>query len=104
MVKGKSKEREKKDNGSRQTTLFGLPPVAPPEKKNIAGKKKKGESQESQTTATEKSQADETQTETQDTDVTMTEGDTEVDGEPTQLVDDDAPPVSVAYMRLDGLN
>lgn len=99
-VKGKAKEKEKKDNSSRQTTLFGLPPVAPLEKKSATGKKKKGESQETQETATEKSQTDESQAETQNTDVTMAEGDTQVDEEPTQVVDDDAPPVSIVRIKF----
>ncbi|EIW62718.1 uncharacterized protein TRAVEDRAFT_112621 [Trametes versicolor FP-101664 SS1] len=86
--KAKPKEKEKKEVG-RQTTLFGLPPAQPAEKKTAVRKKKAGTpaGEESQDTASRMK----TQTDTQ-TDIPMEEsqaeteggGDTQVD-EPSQV-------------------
>ncbi|CAL1707133.1 unnamed protein product [Somion occarium] len=76
-AKGKSKD--KKETG-RQTTLFGLPAVPPPEKKAPGRKKKANVAEESQSQSqrgsaepTAKPAEEKTSAESQDTDVTMLE-------------------------------
>lgn len=60
-----AKGKAKKETGGKQTTLFGLPPGAPPEKKS-AGRKKKAA--DSQATAIDSQQ---TEADSQDADVVM---------------------------------
>lgn len=88
----KGKGKEKKEVG-RQTTLFGLPPVQPTDKKAAAaGRKKKAgtPAEESQESASKASAAQESQSDTQ-ADVAMDESQAEtVAGGDTQVVDEEA--------------
>ncbi|KAK7692601.1 hypothetical protein QCA50_004233 [Cerrena zonata] len=85
LAKGKSKE--KKDTAPRQTTLFGLPAVAPPEKK-VPGKKKKA-SVAAESASNRASAEPKATEESQDVDATMVDSqEQEASQAPTEIVEE----------------
>ncbi|EKM54305.1 uncharacterized protein PHACADRAFT_196736 [Phanerochaete carnosa HHB-10118-sp] len=81
----KGKAKDKKEAGGRQTTLFGLPTVAQPDKKTAPIKKKKTSADDSQTQDSQATVIDSQTEETQDsqaTDVVM--GDAQTDPQITE--------------------